>query len=111
MREKLWMRDGKRFVWVAVSKKVMPGQIRVAQSVNKLSQFDRRFLLVIGDTREPGRGYDASKPHEQGWADTFMKWLVLRSDGSLGTEYQSTLEGMYLVTCEDPKAPHGELGA
>lgn len=106
-REKLRLshrEDDERFVWVAGSKRLEPGQLRVHRSVNKLSNYDRRFLLVIGRTGEPGRGYDAGKHHEKGWSETFMKWLVLRSDGRLDTEYQSTLEQMFLVTCEDPGA-------
>lgn len=104
-RERLWLshrEDDKRFVWVATSRKVLPGQIRVRQSVNKMSQYDKRWLLVIGSTGQPGRGYDVNKPHEKGWAESMMKWLVLRSDGTLDTEYLSTLQGMFLVTCEDP---------
>lgn len=104
---------GGRHIWVADVKRVVPGQLRVSRAINKLDGMGtvRHFLFVIGDTGEPGRGYDASKPAETGWARTFMKWLVLRSDGVLATEYLSTLEGMYLVSCDDPEVNRGNVGA
>ena len=107
-REKLYLshrEDDKRFVWVATSRKLLPGQLRIHQSVNKMSNYDRRFLMVIGvsdEVGQPRNEWDRNR--------SMVKWLVLRSNGVLETEYQSTLEGMFLVTCEDPGVYGGNLG-
>jgi hypothetical protein len=107
-REKLWLsprKDDRRFAWVTVTKKLAPGQLRVRKSINEMSNYDSRFLMVIGNTGEEDKLFNMG-----GYNRVAMKWLVLKSDGELVTEDQLALENMFLVMRDDEMEEYGKLG-